>query len=111
MLLIPNQHFNAVALREAWERCAAMHPDALDKIVGHADVKGSVPAAGKNVNRMPCWLVSSGSPLARGRTERELPLDLHADVAVERGGVLHQVGRAGAVHDRAALEQDRVLGE
>ena len=34
-----------------------------------------------------------------------------ADVAVERGVILQQIRRAGAVHDRAALQQQRVLGE
>ena len=33
------------------------------------------------------------------------------DVAVERGVVLQQILRAGAVHDRAALQQHGVLGE
>ena len=40
-----------------------------------------------------------------------LPRHAKPDVAVERGVVLQQVRRAGAVHDRAALQQQRVLGQ
>src|SRR5215204_7272836 len=50
MLLVPNQGLNSVLATESRYRPSLMLPNSAQKIVGHTDVKSTVPSARENVD-------------------------------------------------------------
>src|SRR5260221_3424032 len=72
MLLIPDQCLDAIAFRKTRKHSSFMHPNALDEIVGHPDVKRSVATTCSDVD-VESHACCPGSPAFAGTNGESLP--------------------------------------
>jgi hypothetical protein len=64
MQFVPDQYLYAVLRRESGNYAALMFPNTACKIIGHADVQGTIPPACQDVYKETHEIVP-GFPLAR----------------------------------------------
>src|SRR6476659_9439089 len=69
MLLVPDERLDTVSLRETGNEVAAVLPNALDQIIGHADIDRAVPLVRQHIDveRHTSWPLD---PRLRGGERR-----------------------------------------